>query len=67
MCTCTLVYWYFMSTPTHIGRGGSNGNGAGCGMVTIVEIIDHRPYIVQPPVYGRLIYTIISVSDRLFT
>ena len=39
--------------------GGSNGDGAWRGQVTIVELIDPRPYIVQSPVYGRLIYTVI--------
>jgi len=30
-----------------------------------VELIDPRPYIFQPAVYGRLIYTVICMSDRL--
>jgi hypothetical protein len=34
-------------------------------MVTIVELIDPRPYIFQPAVYGRLIYTVICMSDLL--
>jgi len=47
--------------------GGSNGDGARRGLVTIVELIDPRPYIFQSAVYGRLIYTVISMSDRLLT
>jgi len=47
--------------------GGSNGDGAWRGMVTIVELIDPRPYIFQSAVYGRLIYTVIYMSDRLLT
>jgi len=38
--------------------GGADGVGAWRGMVTIVELIDPRPYILQAPVYGRLIYTV---------
>ena len=45
--------------------GGANGDGAWRGLVTIVVLIDPRPYIVQPAVYGRLIYTVIHMSDRL--
>jgi hypothetical protein len=47
--------------------GGGKGDGAGRGMVTIVELIDPRPYNFQPPVYGRLIYTVIYMSDGLLT
>ena len=47
--------------------GGSNGDGAWRGLVTIVELIDPRPYIFQSAVYGRLIYTVIYMSDRLLT
>ena len=47
--------------------GGANGDGAWRGLVTIVELIDPRPYNFQPPVYGRLIYTVIYMSDRLLT
>jgi len=47
--------------------GGSNGDGAWRGLVTILELIDPRPYIFQFAVYGRLIYTVIYMSDRLFT
>ena len=36
-------------------------------MVAIVELIDPRPYMFQPAVYGRLIYTVIYMSDRLLT
>jgi hypothetical protein len=34
-------------------------------MVTIVELIDPRPYKNQPAVYGRLVYTVICMGDRL--
>ena len=44
---------------------GSNGDGAQRGLVTIVELIDLRPYKNQPAVYGRLIYTVIYMSDGL--
>ena len=47
--------------------GGSNGDGAWRGMVTIFELIDPRPHKNQSPVYGRLIYTVIYMSDRLLT
>jgi len=46
---------------------GSNGDGACRGLVTIDELIDPRPYNVQSAVYGRLIYTVICMSDRLLT
>jgi hypothetical protein len=32
-----------------------------------VESIDPRPYIFLSAVYGRLIYTVIYMSDRLLT
>ena len=47
--------------------GGSNGDGAWRGQVTIVELIDPRPYIFQTPVHGSLIYTVIYMSDGLLT
>jgi len=49
--------------------GGSNGDGAWRGMVTIFELIDPRPYKNQSSVYGRLrlIYTVTYMSDRLLT
>jgi len=47
--------------------GGSNGDGARRGPVAIVEFIDPRPYMLQSPVCGRLIYTIIYMSDGLLT
>jgi len=47
--------------------GGANGDGARRGLVTIVELIDPRPYIFQVTVYGNLIYTVIYMSDRLLT
>ena len=34
--------------------GRSNGDGAWRGLVTIVEVIDPRPYIFQVAVYGNL-------------
>ena len=46
---------------------GANGDGARRGLVTIVESIDPRPYMFQSAVYGRLIYTVIYMSDRLST
>ena len=36
-------------------------------MVTNVELTDPRPYIFQSAVYGRLIYTVLYMSDRLLT
>jgi hypothetical protein len=47
--------------------GGANGDGAWRGLVTLVESIDPRPYIFQPAVCGRLLYTVIHMSDRLST
>jgi len=47
--------------------GGSNGDGAWRGPVTIVEFIDPRPYILKPPVHSRLIYTVIYMSGGLMT
>jgi len=47
--------------------GGSNGDGAWHGLVTIAEVIDPRPCIFQPPVYGRLIYSVTYMSDRRLT
>ena len=50
--------------------GGGGGGGGGCerdGQVTIIELIDPRPYIFQTPVHGSLIYTVIYMSDRLLT
>jgi len=55
------------STSYAVLVGGSNGDGAWCGLVTIVELIDPRPYIFQVTVYGNLIYTVIYMSDRLLT
>jgi len=37
------------------------------GLVTLFELIDPRPYKNQPPMYGRLIYTVTYKSDRLLT
>jgi hypothetical protein len=47
--------------------GGSNGDGAWRGLVTIVELLDPRPYTFQVTVYSKLIYTMIYMSDRLST
>jgi hypothetical protein len=47
--------------------GGSNGDDAWRGLVKNVQLIDPRPYIFQSPVLGRLIYTVIFMSDRLLT
>jgi len=55
------------SVPYAYRVGGSNEDGAWRGLVTIVELIDLRPYILQPAVYGRLICTVIYLSDRLLT
>ena len=59
----------FMQGQTHYAvlMGGSNGDGALRGMVTLFELIDPRPYQNQSPVHGRLIYTAFYMSDRLFT
>ena len=46
---------------------GSNGDGAWGSMVTVFELIDPRPYKNQSPVYGRLIYAVNYMSDRLLT
>ena len=47
--------------------GGANGDGAWRGLVTIGESIEPHPYMFQPAVYGRLIYTVIYMGDRLLT
>jgi hypothetical protein len=50
--------------------GGANVDGVWRGLVTIVELIYPRPYIFQPAVqsvYGRLMCSVIYVSDRLLT
>jgi len=33
----------------------------------IVQLVDRRPYSFQSAVYGRLIYTVMYMSDRLLT
>jgi hypothetical protein len=43
--------------------GGETVVGAWRGLVRIVESIDPRPYTVQPAVYGRLMITVICMSD----
>jgi hypothetical protein len=45
----------------------AESNAGIIGLTLIVELIDHRPYIFQSAVYGRLIYTVIHMSDRLLT
>jgi len=45
--------------------GGSNGDGAVWSR--LLSLIDPRSYSFQSPVYGRLIYTVIYMSDRLLT
>ena len=47
--------------------GGSNGDGARRGLVTIVKSIDPRPYNFQVTVCNYLIYTVTCMNDRLFT
>jgi hypothetical protein len=47
--------------------GGANGDGAWRGLVTVFELIHPRPYTNQSPFYGRLIYTVIYMSDCLLT
>ena len=47
--------------------GGSNGDGPWRGLVTIVELIDPRPFIFKTLVHGSLIYTVIYMSDGLLT
>ena len=47
--------------------GGANGDGAWRGLVAIVELLDLRPYMFQSAVYGRLIYTVMYMSDGLTT
>ena len=56
--------------PYAVLVGGSNGDGARRGMVTIIQLTDPRPYIFQLTVYGNLIYlihTVTYMSDRLST
>jgi len=55
------------STSYAVLVGGSNGDGAWRGLVSIVELIDRRPYMFQVTVCGNLIYTVIYMSDRLLT
>jgi hypothetical protein len=47
--------------------GWANGDGAWRGLVAIVELIDPRAYMFQSAVYGRLIYTVTYMRDRLLT
>jgi len=42
-------------------------HGAWRGLVTIVELIDPGPYRFYSPVYRRLIYTVVCMSDCLST
>ena len=68
-CPCCKARYHVTDSPTSYAVlvGGSNGDGAWRGLVSIVESIDPRPYNFQSAVYGRLIYTVIYMSDRLLT
>jgi hypothetical protein len=46
-----MTLWAFYAVMV----GGSNGDGAKRSLVTIVELIDPRPYNFQVTVYGDLI------------
>ena len=54
----------FACTVYAVPVGGANGDGVWRSLVTIVESIDPRQNIFQPAVYGRLICTVIYMSDR---
>ena len=41
--------------------------GAVCSRSLLFELLKPRPYNFHPPVYGRLIYTVIYMSDRLLS
>jgi hypothetical protein len=56
-----------LANTSAVPVGGVNGDGARRSLVTIVESIDPRPSIFQLAVYGKLIYTVIGMSDRLVT
>ena len=66
--SAVLIHFFssLLNDTAQFSWGGANGDGAWRGLVTIVELIDPRPYIFQPAVYGRLIYAVIHMSDRLF-
>jgi len=63
---CTLetkhILWF---DSIYAVLGGSKRDGARRGLVTIVQLIDPYSCIFQSAVYGRLIYTLIYLSDRL--
>ena len=46
-------------------RSSSGGGKRGWREATIVESINRRPYIFQSALYGRLIYAVLYMSDRL--
>ena len=46
-------------------RGSGGGSRREARLGHIVELIDLRPHIFQPPMYGRLIYTVMYMSERL--
>ena len=57
MCITTIfigpIYGHLYQMTSYADRlGGSNGDGAWRGMVTIVELIDPRPYIFSLPDLG---------------
>jgi hypothetical protein len=61
-----LALVHFLSGCEHfrgyaVLEGGSNGDGAWLGPVTIVELMDPRPHTFQSAVYGT------SMSDPLLT
>ena len=48
-------------------KGVANCDGAWRRLVKIFELGDPRPYNFQPSLYGKLIYTVIYLTDRLLT
>jgi hypothetical protein len=46
-----LTFVHFSAYAFLVG-GGSNGNGARSGMVTIIGVTDPHPYTFQTPVSG---------------
>jgi hypothetical protein len=68
MCHVVLIFLNVVAVTNYTLRssgGGVNWDGAWRGLVTIVELIDPRSYSFQSAVYGRLIYTVIYVGDRI--
>ena len=62
---CTLLHHCLLVLRG--SEGGGKWNGAWRGLVIVLELIGLRPYIYQPPVYERLICTVMYMSDRLLT